>query len=187
MNLIEKLKNVFYLFKKKIIIIVFICLISSAISTLCIPIYINKTFTPEIINEQINLYFVEGIDTNQIILGLTWIFQLSIISGFLLIIAYIFKYDFDKRIFNIKKWQDWKFFLYATAFPIILIDLIKKLEISSNLNLFNNFFSNFFINLACSLIIVILIPIIIKKEEAPIFIDIEKIEKELTENNKTIN
>ncbi|MCK9393682.1 hypothetical protein M0Q03_02660, partial [bacterium] len=153
-------------------------------SSLCIPLCIKETFTPEIINSQINNYFAGGIDADQIILGLTWMFQLSTISGFLLIIAYIFKYNFDKRIFDIKKWQDWKFFLYASIVPLILIDLTKKFELLNNLNIFNNFFANLFTVLTCSLITIFLTSLILRKEASPIIINAEKIEKELTENNK---
>jgi ABC-type multidrug transport system permease subunit len=180
MNLIEKINNAFEIFKKKFIIIAIICLLSSFISVDCIPSYIKETFSPEIINSQLDLYFPEGVDLSQVTAALTWMFQISTISSFLLVIAYIFKYSFDKRIFNMKKWQDWKFFLYVSVVPMILLDLLKKLEVSSGLALFDNLIINFFLTLICSLIIIITSSIVLDKEKEPIRIDVEEIERELT-------
>jgi len=173
MTFIEKISNAAEIFKNKFVIITIICLLSSVVSVFCIPLFINQAFAPEVINEQINLYFSGGIKAEEVTAALIWMFQLSIISGSLLITTYIFKYTFTKSIFNLKKWQDWKFLLYASVIPMISIDLIKKIDLSSNLNLFNNFIANFLITLICAFIIIIISSLFIdkEKEEAPISLD----------------
>lgn len=165
MILIERIKNSFGIYKNKFLIILIICLLSAIISVIGIPLLVNNIFTAEIINNQIGIYSVGLIDIEQVLLALIWMFQLSIISGFLLIIAFIYKYDFEKIIFNIKKWQDWRFFLYVSVIPVLLIDLIKKFELSVNLNIFNNIFSNFFLTLFLSLFVIITSSVLLNKDD----------------------
>lgn len=187
MDLIERIQNALSIYKNKFIIIAIICLLSSYVSVVYIPSYVSGTFTPEIINSQIETYFAGGIDVKQVLLGLVWMLQLSTISSFLLVIGYIFKYSFDKRIFNIKKWQDWKFFLYLSVVPIVLVDLIKKAEFAIGLNLFNDMISSFIVTLICSLLIVVTSAIILDKEEKPISINIQEIEAKLMEGGDDQN
>jgi hypothetical protein len=122
-----------------------------------------------------------SISFDEILSALLWMFQSTMISTFLLIVLYIFKYSINKRIFNIKKWQDWKFILFASVVPLILIDLIRKLDLSIKIGFTDNFLANFLLTLIISFIAIIISSFILDKEKEPIVIDMKKIEEELME------
>jgi len=105
------------LFVKNIILFLSISLISAIISFYAIPYSINSGITEESINQELNSlgYGADMFSADQIITSMVSSTQFLLVSTFLLIIAYINKYIIDKRLFDFKKWRDWKFFIYVSG------------------------------------------------------------------------
>ena len=105
------------LFAKNIILFFSVSLISAIISFYAIPYSINSGITEESINQElVSLgYGADMFSTDQIITSMVSSTQFLLVSTVLLIIAYITKYIIDKRLFDFKKWRDWKFFIYVSG------------------------------------------------------------------------
>jgi|GEM_PF-2707006 len=109
------------LFVKNIILFLSISLISAIISFYVIPYSINSGITEESINQELNSlgYGAEMFSTDQIITSMVSSTQFLLVSTVLLIIAYITKYIIDKRLFDFKKWRDWRFFMYVSGMTFL--------------------------------------------------------------------
>jgi hypothetical protein len=68
----------------------------------------------------------------------------------LIIVAYIVKYKIDKKIFRIKRWRDWKFFIYISGISFIIIDVFQKIALGIGNSILINFVLTIF---SCYLII----------------------------------
>ncbi|MDD4409120.1 MAG: hypothetical protein PHW52_00525 [Candidatus Pacebacteria bacterium] len=175
----EKIDNSFTFIRKRFLIVILICIVSSLLCIFYAPSYISENFTPDIIDSQLSLYFGGsiGIGSKEVLAALLWMFQSMMISTFLLIISYIFKYDMTKRIFNIKKWNDWKLFIFASVAPLIIVDLIGRTNAYTGFS--TSLFSNVVLTIIASFLVILISSFIIEKEKDPIIIDVKKIEEEL--------
>jgi len=179
-NLIEALSRGLLIFKNNILIFIIICLVSSILAVAIGPNLIENNITEQAFNQQLqnsSIPLIEGalFSYNDIIASLLWIFQASIISTALLIASYLVKYIIDKRLFNLTRWRDWKFFLYISAITLIEIDILQKIASGLKLNYQGDLLINFIITLICCLIIVIFSSIFLPPEKPPIVINIDKI------------
>ncbi|MFA5431426.1 MAG: hypothetical protein WC319_00890 [Candidatus Paceibacterota bacterium] len=155
------------IFNRNLLLFLSICLISSLFSIYAIPFLTNKSITEQEINEGINQVSTTyggtiTFSAQEIIISLTSIFQFSIISLALIIVAYIVKYKIDKKIFRIKRWRDWKFFIYISGISFIIIDVSQKIA----LGIGNNLIINIVLTLL-SCYLVILFSSILLPEELP--------------------
>ncbi|MFA5169798.1 MAG: hypothetical protein WC420_03660 [Candidatus Paceibacterota bacterium] len=109
------------LFVKNIILFFSISLISAIVSFYAIPYSINSSITEESINQELGSlgYGADLFSPDQIIASMVSSMQFLLVSTVLLIIAYITKYIIDKRLFDIKRWRDWKFFIYVSGITFL--------------------------------------------------------------------
>jgi hypothetical protein len=176
-------KGISFLGKNAIMIII-ICVMCSSACALFIPGYVSGTFTSDIIDKEISMYFGGeiGISSKDVIKGIIWMIQFSLMTTVLFIIAYLYKHYIDKRIFDFKKWRDWKFFLIASVLPVIIVDILRKAGMSIGFDFGSDMVSNFIVMILSSLFVVIISAMILDEEKPPLVIDPLTIEKELMNN-----
>jgi hypothetical protein len=108
----------FKIFKNNIILFFSISLIFAIISFYGIPSFVKNNITEQDINQELNTMGYGGMmvfSSDQIIESMIYSTQFLLALIALLITGYIVKYIVDKRIFNFKRWRDWKFFLYISG------------------------------------------------------------------------
>jgi len=116
MTIIKDSIRGFNLFNKNILLFLGIALISAVISFYLIPSFISGSITESDINQELNSLGAGGMfSSTQVIQSMVSTLQFLIISTILLVIAYVAKYLIDKRLFDVKRWRDWKFFLYVSG------------------------------------------------------------------------
>ncbi|MFA5310251.1 MAG: hypothetical protein WC386_00965 [Candidatus Paceibacterota bacterium] len=121
MTILKDSINGVNLFVKNIILFLFISLVSAIVSFYAIPYLINSNITEESINQELSAmeYGADLFSPEQIIVSIVSSMQFLLISTVLLIIAYITKYIIDKRLFDIKRWRDWKFLIYVSGITFL--------------------------------------------------------------------
>lgn len=142
-NLQQRITKGANIFNRNLLLFLTICLISSITSIYAVPFLTSKSITEQEINEGINQVSTTyggaiTFSAQEIIASLTSIFQFSIISLALIIVAYIVKYKIDKKIFRIKRWRDWKFFIYISGISFIIIDVFQKIALGIGNNILIN-------------------------------------------------
>lgn len=130
MTIYKDSMNGFKIFKNNIILFFSISLISAIISFYGIPSFVRGNITEQDINQELNTMGYGGMmafSTDQIIESMIYSTQFLLVLTVLFIVGYIVKYIIDKRIFNFKKWRDWKFFLYISAITFLEIYILGNI------------------------------------------------------------
>ncbi|MFA5714807.1 MAG: hypothetical protein WC998_03645 [Candidatus Paceibacterota bacterium] len=125
--------NGFNVFKNNIILFLSISLISAIISFYGIPSFVKGNITEQAINQELNTMGYGGMmvfSTDQIIESMIYSTQFLVVLTVLFIIGYIVKHIIDKRLFNFKRWRDWKFFLYISAITFLEIYILGNVFFS---------------------------------------------------------
>lgn len=161
------------IFKRNLLLFIFICLISSIVSIYATPILLNNLITEQGINEaltQVGMTYKETLtfSVNEIINSMSSLFKLSILSTVLIVFAYIVKYIVDKNIFRTNKWRDWKFALYSSGVSLLIVNIFQNMTINNG----NNFIINLLLTILSCFVMVIFSCIILPEEKEPIKIDI---------------
>ncbi|OQB08704.1 MAG: hypothetical protein BWY21_01134 [Parcubacteria group bacterium ADurb.Bin216] len=185
-GILDKIDDCKTFLRKRFFLILIISLLSSYLCIYQVPSYVNETFTPEMIESQVSGYFggMVAVSSSEVIKALVWMLQSSVLTTSLLLIAYLFKYDIDRRLFNIKKWRDWKFLIFIAAVPVIIADLLQKFDLFTGIGFSSNFLVNILLTLISSFLLVFLSSLIMGREKEKIVIDSRKIEEELMENKR---
>lgn len=162
----EKLNQGLKIFKNNLLLILIICLISALLTVAWTPWFVKNNLPEEAINQQISISFggIANLSSTDIINALVWILQFLILSTALFVIAYIVKRVVDKRLFSINKWRDWRFLIYASALPIIEIDVWEKLNMFIGLNYKNDLLINLVITFIFCFLTIILTTILFPPE-----------------------
>lgn len=168
----QRIKKGIKIFNSNFLLFFIICLISSIISIYTIPFLINSSITEQEIREGINQVGMTyggalTFSAAEIITSISSFFQLLVISTILMIIAYIIKYKIDKKIFRIKKWRDWKFFIYISGISFIIIDVFQKIA----LNIGNSLIVNLILTILSCYLTVIFSSMLLPEELPEIRID----------------
>lgn len=154
--------NGFGLFIKNIILFLSISLISAIASFYAIPYLVGSGVTEESINQElVSLgYGMEMFSPSQIIASMVSSTQFLLISTVLLIVAYITKYIIDKRLFDFKRWRDWRFFIYISG------TIFLEMYILGNIFFFlsNSFMGSFVLMIMYSFVTVVISAILLPEE-----------------------
>ncbi|HNY35778.1 MAG TPA: hypothetical protein PLD14_02720 [Candidatus Pacearchaeota archaeon] len=164
-NLQQRIIKGVNIFKNKNLLFITICLISSIISIFAIPLFIKGSFSEQEINEgikQVGATYGGALtfSASEMIASMILMFQLSIISTLLVIVAYIVKQMIDKKMFRMNKWRDWRFFLYISAISLIIVDFFQKIIFAIG----NDFITNLMLTIISCFITVIFSSIILPEE-----------------------
>ncbi len=128
----------FNIFKSRLLVILAICLLSTAICAYLVPFWANNSISEQEINNELNnVSTVYGgaltFSVNEILASIISFLNLSVMSTMAIVIAYIVKQAVDKKLFRFNRWRDWRFFIYASGLSMIIIDLGSKFVLSSNI------------------------------------------------------
>ena len=166
MSFAEKLNRGFTIIKNNFVFFLVLCLASALICVAIIPSLVKNNVSEATINQQLSASFgaVGSISATEIITAITWIFQLGVLSTALLVAIYVVKQVMDKRLFAINKWRDWRFFIYASALPIVEIDIWEKFNLLIGLNYRSDLIANFIVSFAFCLFSVILTSLLFNPE-----------------------
>jgi len=162
MNIYKDSINGVKIFGKNIVLFLLISLISAGISFYTIPYLINNGITKEQINQELSTmeFGADLFSADQIIVSMISSMQFFIISIVLLIFAYIAKYIIDKRLFDIKRWRDWRFFIYVSGMTFLEMYILGNMF--SNLS--NSFIGTTILMILYSFITVIISAILLPEE-----------------------
>jgi hypothetical protein len=166
MSFEEKLNRGFVILKNNFIFFLVLCLASALICVAIIPSFVKNNVPEATINQQLSTSFgaVGTISAAEIITAITWLFQFSILSTALLIAIYVVKQAMDKRLFAINKWRDWRFFIYASALPIVEIDIWEKFNMLIGLNYRSDLIANFIVSFVFCILSVIFTSLLFNPE-----------------------
>jgi len=162
MTILKNSINGFNIFIKKIVLFLFVSLAFAAIYFYGIPYFINSNVNEEIINQELGVigYGAEMFSTDQIMTSMIASMQTVVTSTILLIVAYIVKYIIDKRLFSIKRWRDWRFFIYISGTTFLETYIIGNIFVS----LSNSFIGSTLLMIIYSFVTVVVSAILLPEE-----------------------
>lgn len=155
--------NGFNVFKNNIILFFSISLISAIISFYGIHSFVKGNITEQAINQELNTMGYGGMmafSTDQIIESMIYSTQFLVVLTVLFIIGYVVKHIIDKRLFNFKKWRDWKFFLYISGITFLEIYILGNVFLSVS----NSFIGSIVMMVLYSFVTVIASAILLPQE-----------------------
>lgn len=162
MTIINNSINGVKIFGKNIILFLLISLVSAGISFYAIPYLINSGITEDQINQELSAmeFGADLFSADQIIASMISSIQFFIISIVLLIFAYIAKYIIDKRLFDVKRWRDWRFFIYVSGITFLEMYILGNTFSS----LSNSFIGTIALMILYSFVTVIVSSVLLPKE-----------------------
>lgn len=166
LSLLEKLNRGLVIFKNNFLLLIIICLLSAILCVAIAPTFVKNNVPENAVNQELSLSFgsIGGISAGDVINTLIWLLQFSILTTALLIAAYIVKQATDKRLFALNRWRDWRFFLYASALPVLVIELWDWLNTLISLNYRNDLFANLIVTFGLCFFVVILATLLFDPE-----------------------
>ncbi|MFA5087070.1 MAG: hypothetical protein WC470_02095 [Candidatus Paceibacterota bacterium] len=181
LSISEKLNRGFVIFKNNLLLVIILCLLSAILCVAIAPAFVKDNVPETAVNQELSISFgdIGGISAGDIINTLIWLLQFSILATALLAAAYIVKQATDQRLFALNRWRDWRFFIYASALPVIAIELWDWLNTLIALNYRNDLLANLIVTFGLCFLVIILAALFFDpepKREDPIFPTHDKLE-----------